>query len=58
LLAWAYVAIRIVHSLWQATVNKLPVRFSLFMLSTVCLTVLAVRAVMATLLTSPVTMGG
>jgi hypothetical protein len=58
LLAWAYVAIRIVHSLWQATVNKLPVRFSLFMLSTACLTVLAVRAVMATLLTSPVTMGG
>jgi hypothetical protein len=58
LLAWAYVAIRIVHSLWQATVNKLPVRFSLFMLSTVCLTVLAVRAVMATLLFSPVTMGG
>lgn len=58
LLAWAYVGIRIVHSLWQATVNKLPVRFSLFMLSTACLLVLAVRAVMATLLYSPVTMGG
>ena len=58
MLAWAYVAIRIVHSLWQATVNKLPVRFSLFSLATACLLVLAVRAVMATLLTSPVTMGG
>ena len=58
LLAWAYVGIRIVHSLWQATVNKLPVRFSLFMLSTACLLVLAVRSVMATLLYSPMTIGG
>ena len=58
MLAWAYVAIRIVHSLWQATVNKLPVRFSLFILSTACLLVLAVRAVMTTLLYSPVTIGG
>ena len=53
MLAWAYVAIRIVHSLWQATVNKLPVRFSLFSLATACLLVLAVRAVMATLLHDP-----
>ena len=53
MLAWAYVAIRIVHSLWQATVNKLPVRFSLFLLATACLLVLAVRAVMATLLHDP-----
>ena len=58
LLAWAYVGIRIVHSLWQATVNKLPMRFSLFILSTACLLVLAVRAVMTTLLYSPVTISG
>lgn len=58
LLAWAYVAIRIVHSLWQTTVNRIPVRFSLFALSTACLLVLAVHAVMATLFTSPVTIGG
>ena len=58
LLAWAYVALRIVHSLWQATVNRIPVRFSLFLLATACLLVLAVRAVMATLLYSPVTIGG
>ena len=58
LLAWAYVALRIVHSLWQATVNRIPVRFSLFLLATACLLVLAVRAAMATLLHSPVTMGG
>ena len=58
MLAWAYVGIRIVHSLWQATVNRIPVRFSLFLLATACLLVLAVRAVMATLLYSPVTIGG
>jgi len=58
LLAWIYVGLRIVHSLWQATVNRIPVRFTLFAVSTFCLTVLAVRAVMATLLHSPATMAG
>jgi hypothetical protein len=57
-LAWAYVAIRIVHSIWQSTVNRLPVRFTLFLLSTVCLMALAIRAVMVTLFHSPVTIGG
>ena len=52
-LAWAYVAIRIVHSLWQATVNRIPVRFTLFLIATGCLLVLAERAVMATLLHDP-----
>lgn len=52
-LAWAYVALRIVHSLWQATVNKVPVRFLLFILATIMLTVLAIRAVMATVLADP-----
>jgi hypothetical protein len=53
LLAWAYVAIRIVHSLWQATVNKIPVRFTLFLLATACLLVLAIHAIMATLFANP-----
>jgi len=48
-LAWDYVVLRIVHSLWQATVNKIPVRFVLFSLSTLCLVALAVNAVRATL---------
>lgn len=48
-LAWAYVALRIVHSLWQATVNRIPVRFAIFGLSTFCLLALAVLAVIATL---------
>lgn len=53
LLAWIYVGLRIVHSLWQATVNKVPVRFLIFLISTVALMVLAVRAVMATLFADP-----
>lgn len=48
-LAWAYVALRIAHSIWQALVNTIPIRFALFLLSTLCLTVLAVNAVRATL---------
>lgn len=47
--AWAYVALRIIHSVYQSTINKVMVRFSIFMLSTVCLIVLAVNALMATL---------
>lgn len=58
LLAWAYVVIRIVHSIWQATVNKLPVRFTLFLVSTIFLLVLAARAVLATLLHDPATITG
>lgn len=48
-LAWAYVALRIVHSLWQGLVNKIPVRIALFGVSSLCLIVLAVNAVRATL---------
>jgi len=48
-LAWGYVALRIAHSLWQCLVNTLPIRFLLFALSTLCLLVLAVDAVIATL---------
>ena len=47
--AWAYVLLRVVHSLWQSTINKIPVRITLFTLSTLCLWVLAINAVRATL---------
>ena len=47
--AWAYVAIRVVHSIWQATVNIISVRVTLFTLSTLCLWVLAINAVRTTL---------
>ena len=43
-LAWGYVAIRIVHSIVQATVNRVSVRFPLFLLSTLCLVGLTVHA--------------
>ena len=47
LLAWAYVALRVVHSLVQATVNAVLVRFGIFMVSTVVLAILAARDVLA-----------
>jgi MAPEG family len=49
-IAWGYVVLRIVHSLWQATVNKVPVRFTLFILSTICLLLLAIHAFELTVL--------
>jgi hypothetical protein len=48
--AWAYVAIRVLHSLWQAMVNIISVRVTLFTLSTLCLWALAINAVRVTLL--------
>ena len=43
-LAWAYVGLRIIHSVFQAVVNKIEVRFAIFSLSSIVLFVLAVRA--------------
>ncbi|MBB6425124.1 MAPEG family protein [Sphingopyxis sp. JAI128] len=48
-LAWAYVVLRIVHSLWQSTVNRVSVRFLIFSLATFCLFALSILAVIATL---------
>jgi hypothetical protein len=42
-LAWTYVALRVVHSLIQATVNLVLVRFGVFALGTLVLAVLAGR---------------
>lgn len=49
-LAWGYVSLRIIHSLWQTLVNTLTVRIPLFALSSLCLMGLAINAVRATLL--------
>jgi len=46
-IAWAYVALRIAHSLVQATVNRVIVRFSLFALSMICLVALTLHAALA-----------
>jgi hypothetical protein len=43
-LAWLYVAIRIVHSLVQATVNLIPLRFLIFVIGSVVLMALAFHA--------------
>jgi len=48
-LAWAYVALRIVHSLIQNTVNIVPIRFLVFSLSTLALGAMAVREILALL---------
>lgn len=50
MLAWGYVALRIAHSIWQATVNTVPVRFGLFILSSICLIILAIQAFQQTVL--------
>ena len=42
-LAWAYVALRVVHSLVQATRNVIPVRFAVFALGSLVLLALLVR---------------
>ena len=47
--AWIYAVLRIAHSLWQALVNTVPVRFLLFLTSTSALAYLAVRALLVTL---------
>ena len=47
MLAWGYVTLRLVHSVWQATVNRVSGRFLLFGLSTAALVGLAARAAMA-----------
>lgn len=43
-LAWAYVGLRIVHSLIQATANIILYRFAVFTLSSLCLFALTIHA--------------
>ena len=44
-LAWGYVAFRIAHSIFQSTVNFVPVRFALFTLASLCLFAIVIRNV-------------
>ena len=46
-IAWAYVGLRIAHSLVQALWNRVMVRFGLFLLSSLALIALTLHAVMA-----------
>jgi hypothetical protein len=43
-LAWVYVTLRVLHSLVQATVNRVALRFALFALSSLVLTALILHA--------------
>jgi hypothetical protein len=43
-LAWAYVGLRVVHTLVQTTFNRVEVRFAVFFLSSLALIGLAVVA--------------
>lgn len=43
-LAWSYVGLRVVHSLWQALFNVIEVRFVLFVLSSLVLVGLTLSA--------------
>ena len=44
-LAWAYVVLRVIHSLIQNTVNNVTARFSVFALSTFVLAAMAIKEV-------------
>jgi hypothetical protein len=44
LIAWAYVALRVAHSLVQATINKVALRFALYALSSIALMALILHA--------------
>lgn len=47
MIAWAYVALRILHSLIQATSNIIRYRFLVFALSTLCMVALSLHALIA-----------
>ena len=46
-IAWAYVGLRVVHSLVQVTSNRVIVRFGIFVLSSLALIMLVAHAAMA-----------
>lgn len=46
-LAWTYVGLRAAHSVFQATINKIEVRFALFFVSSLVLAALTARAALA-----------
>ncbi|MCP5397550.1 MAG: MAPEG family protein [Sphingomonadaceae bacterium] len=53
LAAWIYVGLRIVHSVYQATINVVKIRFLIFLSATFALVYLAYRAIALTLFANP-----
>src|SRR5258708_39084239 len=50
-LAWAYVSLRIAHSLVQALINAIMIRFALFAAASLVLLVMTIRAAWSIILT-------
>ena len=48
-LAWTYVVARVLHSIVQSTNNYVPLRFSIFAISTLALLAMAINALRALL---------
>jgi hypothetical protein len=46
-IAWAYVGLRIAHSVFQSLINRVVIRFAIFVLSSLCLIALIVHAMIA-----------
>lgn len=46
-IAWAYVFLRVIHSIFQATMNKVMIRFIIFVLSSLALMALVLHAYLA-----------
>ncbi|MBA3878401.1 MAG: hypothetical protein C0500_01640 [Sphingobium sp.] len=46
-IAWAYVGLRVVHSLVQNSINRVLIRFSIFVLASLCVIALTLHAAMA-----------
>ncbi len=46
-IAWAYVFLRVIHSIFQATTNKVMIRFIIFALSSLALMALVLHAYLA-----------
>jgi len=47
ILAWAYVGLRVAHSIVQATINRVIIRFALYALSSLVLMALILHAALA-----------
>lgn len=50
MLAWGYVAVRVIHSIWQSTINRVLPRFGLFLLGSALLLAITFRNVLAALI--------
>lgn len=46
-LAWAYVLLRVAHSVFQALINFVPARFGLFLFASLCVFAIAIRNLIA-----------